>query len=443
MSLEVTQRPIFDNTNWFGVKTPIVYRLQRKDFTFNQVNNNSSDIQLQFNAVNISAQFTPGDVLYIKSDNDEYDLFAEVKASTFSTNTLVTVDAPYTSTAPGGFANNTTSRRLYRVEINLYDIDDILLNDSPFRYNPNTKGAIIADVSSVVRQFVSPLLTFDFAGSEVQVDSGIYQGFYIGYKEVWAGSSEAEVDDDSNPVYGILGGIPIPSATGASYEDYLLGEDGTKLLTKLEILPMWRGYPLLLSAIVNDQTDVYFATNTDSTTPLTTDNEVLTVDLNEVITDQTPDNESVTVYVDGSTPNDISDTLPITLKDACRNPVMLIGRNSLGGHLQWLFDGSQEYTFDYGGGVKAKRLVLVAERITINEWEALQDFISLGEVYRENIIEITTDTNATTRRVGNQVYVIEPDGSMTGVIVIPTRNTTSTRKIKHRFEIEIEYPSLP
>jgi hypothetical protein len=105
-----------------------------------------------------------------------------------------------------------------------------------------------------------------------------------------------------------------------------------------------------------------------------------------------------------------------------------------------MFDVNQEYTFDYGNGRKAKRLVLTTVNLTINEWESLQDFITLGEVYRENIVEFTSTTDATSRRIGQQVYVLNQDGTKIGVIALPTRNTTRTKQIRHIFELEIEYP---
>jgi len=118
----------------------------------------------------------------------------------------------------------------------------------------------------------------------------------------------------------------------------------------------------------------------------------------------------------------------------------LIGRNTLGGCLSWLFDISQDYTFEYADGRKAKRLVLFAEDLTLNEWEALQDFITLGEVYRENIVELTSSTLKTKSRIGSQVYAVDQDGNKVGVIVIPINNQTKTRQVKHKFQIEIEYP---
>jgi hypothetical protein len=434
MSLTVTQRPEITTdgsdpivSKWNAVGNPILYKMQRKDFVFNQVNNNSSNIQLQFNSVNISTSFTAGDQLYIKSDNGVYDGFGLVTASTFSSpNTLVTVAIPYTSTAPGGYAN-TSVRELYRVEVEIYDIDDTLLGT--FIYSPNTKGELIINVSPVLRAHILPDITL--TTDIIQTDSAWVE-FYIKYREVWVGSAESQTNDDSNTYYAVYGAMQIPSEYGGNMFEYVLDEDEVekKLLTKFTKLKAWYGYPFISTFIINS--------TTDSVEALGSTPSSLTAGVYNVVKTQTADFDLV-VENDTLT-SELSETIPVELEGACRNPIMLIGRNSLGGVLQWLFDYSQEYTFDYGNGLKAKRLVLNANGLTINEWEALQDFITLGQVYKNNIVEFTSLTNKTSTRVGQQVYVLNSDGSKTGVIVIPTRNSTETKKIKHFFEIEIEYP---
>ena len=436
MSLTVLQRPQIDTggsdpiiSKWNAVGNPILYKFQRKDFVFNQVNNNSSNVQLQFNSVNIAASFTANDQLYIKSDNGVYDGFGLVTASTFSSpNTLVTVDIPYTSTAPGGYAN-TSARELYRVEVEIYNVDDDLLGT--FIYSPNTRGEVVANVSPALRPHLLPDINFDLIDT-IQEDSDWVE-FYIKYREIWVGSAESQTNDDSNTFYAVYGAMQIPSAYGGNMFEYVLDQDelDKKILTKLTRLKAWEGWPFVSSFIINTTTDSIEALGS---TPATLTAGIYTV----LKTDHTDDFELV---VENTTENDeISETIPVTLEEVCRNPIMLIGRNSLGGVLQWLFDYSQEYTFDYGNGVKAKRLVLTADGLSLNEWEALQDFITLGQVYKNNIIEFTSDTNKTSSRVGQQVSVLAQDGTQKGVIVIPTRNSTQTKNIKHFFEIEIEYP---
>jgi hypothetical protein len=448
--IEVLQRPVLNSSTWNAVGNPVVYKFQRKDFTFNQVNDNSGDLQLQFNSVNIASSFTVGDIIYVKSDNNLYDLFAEVKASTFSTNTLVTLETPYVNSAPGGYANNMTKRANYRLEVNLYDLDDVLLTET-FVYSPTRKGYLLVNVSGMIRPELLPVI--EYTGPSPESDLTIFKAFYISYKEVWTGSSNSATDDDSNPIRAVLASMQIPSATGGNMEDYATWAAGSpdrlqKFLTRFDKLTAWRGWPFFVGFIANEQfSDVGIGAkliNLDGTLHSEPFEPAVigAVNIFDIFDLFNEDSVLFREILIQLTEDVSSEEKTIELKDACRNPVMLLARNSLGGPLQWLFDSSQEYTHDYGGGRKAKRLVLTAERLTITEWEALEEFIGLGEVYRENIIELTPEVDATSRRIGKQVYVLNPDGSKIGVIAIPTRNTTFTRRVKHRFEIEIEFPEI-
>lgn len=587
MSLTVTQRPSqtvgSETSTWNAVGNPILYKMQRKDFTFNQVNNNAGDIQLQFNAVNVATSFQVGDTIYIQSDNGVYDLFAVVTASAFSVNTLVTVDAAYISAAPGGFTNNDDLRPAYRVEVELYrSSDDELISDAVLENSPNRYGEVTINVSKILRAYLSPNNDADLTGStEVFDDTNVYIGFYIKYTEVWLESGESQTDDVANQFFAVLGARQIPSTYGGNMFEYVPfsiviiinqstnfnvdwtnqgsgvnwnltavdinttlttgqtskrarrlctimsgrtyrirftldlytgGSSSTsqltiytgativhsdeypgdftsnvdvtftaasnytyielevsaisvdvsptiddivlelttqsieaKFLTKFNKPVMWAGYPFLMGIIINEDvpSSVYLTAGSDSTAPTYPSGRLIEFDLNQIVTDQTVEEFSITVYEDDSTDDpQLSEVLEIELREACDNPVMLLARNSLGGPLQWLFDGSQEYTFDYGDGRKAKRLILTANNLTVNQWEALQDFITLGEVYKNNIVEFTSATIKTSTRIGQQVYVVDADGDKIGVVVIPTKNRTETRQIKHQFEIEIEYPEF-
>jgi len=136
-----------------------------------------------------------------------------------------------------------------------------------------------------------------------------------------------------------------------------------------------------------------------------------------------------------------SETKSITIKEDCANTIMLQWRNSLGGVECYPFTYNQEYTYDYGGK-KAKRLTLFADNLTLNQWEAIQGLNTNGQSYRNNIIEMTTSLNRTSSQIGQSVYVLNSDGSKTGVVVIPQENTTNTKQQRHSAYVTIEYPEL-
>ena len=451
MSLTVTQRPSQtvggETSKWNAIAHPLIYKMQRKDFTFASITNSGGFVRLVLDSSfgNVASSFDFDDVVYFQTDAGVYAVNGNVTGSSYSApNTLVDLDTAYISSSTG-FVNNETLRPLFGVDVSVYDSSNVLLNADPFRFSPSRKGALIIDVQIILRAYLSPDNNADLTGTtEIFEDSGVFKKFYIKYTEVWTGSAESQTNDSSNQFFAMLGALQIPSTYGSNMGQYVTFEDGgpaAKFLTKLDTPRMWRGYPFLLSVIVGDNVSSnVFLDITDTTTPAAYTGKVLNFDLNQIITDQTVDSDIARLYKDAAPDVLLSEAKTIKLYDAGIKPVMLMGRNSLGGVMQWLFEGSQDEEVDYSNDIKAKKQVLFAENITKNEWDALQDFITLGDVYRNNITEFTSSTVKTSTRIGQQLYVVNPDGTKIGVIASKTNNKTQTEKPRHVFEIEIEYP---
>jgi hypothetical protein len=454
LSLNVTS----DISNWNEAGNPMVYRMQRRDYTFDAIQNNAGKVQLVFYGVNIASSFNAYlDTLYIKDDTSVYDGRGLVIASTFSGgNTLVTLDMPYVSAVTIGYANNETTRANYRVTVSVYNSSNVQIGAASI-FSPTSKGELLIDISAVVKSALSPDVDADLTSStSIFDDSGVYVKFYIKYTEVWTGSAEAETDDVANQYFGVFGARQIPAPYGGNLYDYVSWNDGSplgKFITKLTRPKVWRGYPWVVSALVGDAiTDAvyfrveYFDVNgttisNASTTPTTANNGkiVLFAPAKLLAIPDTAKTAKIRFH------NNVSGNVLVTemtydIVDPCANPVFLLARNSLGGVIQWMFDKVQEYTFEYNDGRKSKRLKMTTTNLNVNEWESVQDFINLGETYRENITELTSSTIKTHTTIGQQVYVIDSTGVKLGVVVIPTKNTTTTRRIGHNFELSIEYP---
>jgi hypothetical protein len=446
MPITITQRPeqsISGETSyWNAVGNPIVYKLQRKDFTFNQVNNVAGFVQLQFNSIDLTGSFAVNDEIYVASDNAIYDSIGLVTAESFAVNTLITTNIPYTSAAPGGFVNNDTLRSSYRIFINLYTPLSVLINEESFVYSTSSKGLLLLNVSGIIRPSINPNNDVVLTTFGAFDDTNPVEGFVLGYTEYWSGSAESETVDGTT-IYAVFGARQIPSAYGGNLADYSSWNDGGpmgKWLTRLTTPVMWRGWPFTLGAIINEGIvgNIYVDAGSNTSTPAAFAGKIIQAVLTGV-TDSV--NDSFTVSVKRSTgPTQIVETKTIEVREACQNPIMLMAKNSYGGPLQWLFDFSQDVGDDYGDDRKARRKILFANNLTSNEWDALQEFITLGEVYKENILEFTSSTIKTSTRIGQQVYAVNQDGTKVGVIVIPTKNITRTKQRKHSFEIEIEYP---
>ena len=150
---------------------------------------------------------------------------------------------------------------------------------------------------------------------------------------------------------------------------------------------------------------------------------------------------TASLRVQTGVPTALSQTLACDVVDPCDNPVLLIWRNSLGGDSLWCFDFNQE--FDYRlNDTKNKRLKLFADQITLNEWEAINELNTVGETYQTPVLELTSSTNKTTLKKGQQVYQLASNGTKTGVIAIATENKTFSRQRTHNAEINILYPDI-
>lgn len=462
MSLSIISRPsktISGETSvWNAVGNPIIYDLRREDFDWNQINNNGGFMQVQFNSIDLSDQFSIGDTVYVKSSNGVYDLTATVTGVSFSTNTLVNLDEEYgSSSGGGGYINNVTTRPGYSAYINVYDGDDELINESPFIFSPDFRGDILVNVSAIIRPTLLPDNNFVIGGGHTQNDSGVFtpSGFYIEYLEDWTGNNESLIyqTDSVNIFFAVLGANQIPASYGGNLAEYVIWQDSAPQAKFLQLMNkpvIWKDWPAFICTIHDVGTTIEMEINdgvsgviSNTTSP---SQKLVMWDLytiiNSAVTDLVIGDLTVTIEQVSGSPATKTESLIIDYRESCKNGIMLLGRNHLGGVIQWLFEYSQEYTFDYGNDRKARRMVLHTDSLTINQWEALQDFITLGQVYRDNILELTSDTIKTSTRVGQQVYIIEQDGTKTGVIVIPTKNQTKTKKYSHEFEIEIEYPEV-
>lgn len=461
MSLVITQRPQAtisgEISKWNAVGNPIVYKFQRSDYIVTQFQNNGGFVDITINGIDLTAVFTGGKEIVFGSDDGTYDhVYATVTSSllTFG-NTHITVSTSYTSSASAGFVNILDSKLQYRVQVNLYDENDVLINAEPFLYSPLANGSLAVNVSGIIRKALKPDNDIDLSSDTIYDDVSVYKAFYIATTEIWTGSAESEDADDSNIFYAVFAGLQIPSAYGGNMALYTSFDDGTPkalFLTKLERLKLWRGYPLMISAIIGDNvtSQVYFSiqyfdgdgniVGSQGTVEDTYTGKILEVIPSNILA--VPDDAvSGRIWITNYDDNVLlTDYLYFDIEDACDNPIYLIARNSLGGVIQWVFDGSQDRGFNYDNDVKSASYTLFAENLTINEWNALQDFIGLGSVYRENITEFTASTIKTSSRVGQQVYAVDADGNKVGVIVRVSSPSTMTKNVKHEFSIDIDYP---
>jgi hypothetical protein len=155
-----------------------------------------------------------------------------------------------------------------------------------------------------------------------------------------------------------------------------------------------------------------------------------------------PSNAEYLSLVFSNTIENLTEIKTLRIKDPCSNPILLWWRNSLGGDAFWMFQFNQSYSYRYDNGRKAKRYVLFASNLSLNEFDAINELNTLGEVYEPAYTELTTSINKSQARIGSQVYMMDATGKKTGVIVIPTEPSTKTRFNLHKIQITIELPEI-
>lgn len=138
----------------------------------------------------------------------------------------------------------------------------------------------------------------------------------------------------------------------------------------------------------------------------------------------------------------LSEVKTLNIQPDCSNIIMLQWKNSLSGDECYPFIYNQEYFYTNSDGKKSKRMILYANGLTPSQWDAIQGCKSVGDVYRTPINELTTSLNRTVGRIGQSVYVLNSDGTKTGVIVIPNSDSSFTKKTIHETTVEIEFPEL-
>lgn len=453
MALSITQRPIKSNCNFNAVGNPLVYRLQRTDYSFNQINNNSGKAQLQFNGLNHTAFFQNGNIVYINRAG--YNVAAPVTASAFTGgNTLVTIDTPYVDSGTGGAINN-SKRTDYIAAVEVFNSAGVAISPQ-LRYSPAESGEMLVDVSKIIRSYLSA--EWKPVASNNQVEDETSLEFYISYHEYYDGNwSGAATSDSANKIIGVFAAMQIISslsalsvyAHGGNMLSYYPVNANSLWLTKFARVSMWRGWPFTLSFLWPSgyttikrrviQYDVAGEYVTSTTTSLTASGGKIH---RMVVGSVNAATKKIEIALLDGSDAVITTTLIIDVKEPCRNIVHLFWKNSLGGDSFWQFDHNQEHSFIIRNGRKIPTLRLYAENLTYDEWEALNELNSATEPLPSFIRDINGIVK-TDFRDDQQVYLINQAGTAkVGVIVASEAPSIRTKDTLHSLEIEIELPEL-
>lgn len=482
MSLTVLERPsksISGETyKWNAVGNPIVYKMQTIDVTFDSVDTLvvGDPIKLKISGANVAAAVTAAmtagtpimsngyQVMWVNFTDPSYlsGPYEFLGATYGAPNTYIdleyigTTDVLSTGINSGGTILG--SGLLNRgVEFTVHDKLGAQLGLSTFTSFMSPNGFTYLDVSKILRTYLTPNNDFDLTQvfpAKVE-DVNVNKEFFIKYREVYTGSANSFTDDTANRFYAMFAALQIPAAQGGNLYQYTTVNDGVPkalFLTKLDRIVYWQEYPFTIEYLVGSNVTGNIKFNASDgfnfigTVNSVQTSKVMQVPFKGIISGVLLDSLDQGVKVwDIFLTNETAalvliDHKVVELRKACINPIMLLGRNSLGGPLWWLFDINQEDTRQIDNERKVRRLRLMAENLSLNEFEALQDFVTLGAVSNDNIQYFDSTVIKTQSRDDQQVYVVDTAGNKIGVTVLALSTRTLTKQVRHRLELVIEYP---
>lgn len=453
---QLLSRPIKDGCN-FNALNPIVYHLRRQDYNFDSVNDSGGLLQLQFDSVNLTAYFQVDDVLYIQGVGTA----TVTDSATSSGDTLVTVDVAYATIDPG-YVNNLSKRTDYKIEVEVFDFETNLAIAPRLVLSPNAAGEVKADISGIVRAFLSA----DW--NEVALnepEQGTSKKVYIKYQEFYDATYFDLISEAASPIVCVFAFIPImlscpPNFSryphGGNMLSYFPGGGTRKFLNRMSEPRMWRGYPFSLSFIwpssisAIDRRIIQYDSEGNL---LSNDLASLNAGSGEIFTDRVhrldlsaildPDAARVLVSLESSG-SAITEQLTVNVLDPCPNQVLLFWKNCLGGDTFWMFDESQDFEFAYPTGRRVRRMRLMTDNLTLDQWDAINELNSPSDVFALNIVdyEMSDVVDKTHFRDDNQVYIINADATKLGVVTVAQPRSTRTGYRKHAMEVMIELPEF-
>lgn len=451
--ISIVSRPIKSGCN-FNALNPIIYNLLRKDFEFSQINDDGGFAQFQIDGEDDTDFFEVGDSVYIQGLGT-----GTVTASSFSTDTLVTVDIAFTATSTG-YVNNLSKRGDHKIEVEVFDFETDESLGPRIVVDTGEDGTVKADVSGILKAY----LYSDWEEVALnEVEAFTSKKFYCIFHEFYDDTYFIEVSDVANPIIAVFGFISLllntpPNFTryahGGNLLSYFPASSSRKFLNRFASPSIWRGYPWSISFIwpesiiaIDRRVKQYNSEGTllsNDLEPLESGSGFISDRVHRLAVGTINANATELKLSLESDGDQITEELTLKVKDPCEVPILLFWKNCLGGDQMWLFDESQEYEHTYPNGRKVKRLQLFSDNLTLDEWDALNELHSVSEIINQNIVdyELSNTVDKTQFRNDQQVYIISDTAEKVGVITVAQGADTKTIFKKHSIQVTIELPEF-
>jgi len=241
-------------SRWVAVHNPILLEWQRKDYEFASVSESGGFLILNFGSATGAAE---NDVLYVNCPGIYSGLATITSLSGNNLITNVSIILPV-GTYPG-YANNTTQRLNYFIEVQIVTIsasatpsDNQIL--ATLLATPDTTGLIKIDISGSLQSYTSNPDTITLnTSANGEKDTGSTIPFKFRTREAWrqfAGLAYQPYESYSSASFGVNGAFQIGHDYNGNYAEYYPSSGPTgKFLTDFSRSRYFAGYPFDVSYI--------------------------------------------------------------------------------------------------------------------------------------------------------------------------------------------------
>jgi len=330
---------------WVAAFNPVIYRFWRSDDKITAITNNSGKIRAVFETF-ASGSFPSGREVFIR-DNYKHDAIFTVDSASGSP---ATVDFNEDFLQAKNFAHSVINaiNAEYRLEVDVFDEDDVKLTVKPLIYQSPQDGRIVVDIQKVLTarmdfKSLTRLNTDKGVSGEVNIERGRFQSFYIQTLEKWTGSSESLASDESKYTgFAVAATLDSGGRFGSNMADHVpnaarASNNHAKFLQKLKRPIIWREYPWTIMFIQDNISslvaEIEWRDSSESVT-LTRSKSVpqaqyvgrYSISIDDIPTTAVTAN----VHLAGGGAK-ITEELICDVEDACNFPLMIEWVNSLGG----------------------------------------------------------------------------------------------------------------
>lgn len=302
----------------------------------------------------------------------------------------------------------------YRVEIELDGFPDIPI----FEFRPDASLAIECNIAPMLRA----------ALSLVEATSSRFQETYVKYQAVWDESSDAQVPLSSDVISFYTG---VNHKLNRRTQFQISKSNGGPFLLWTDKLYAWAGRTQYLDFLNDDDMDadgqvVYTPEGGSPVQIHTFDGSVKGL---QSVSYQYPSSGTITVGAISS--GDTYATIEVEILPECAQPVYIKWINDFGGLTAWLFSYNQVYELSPQILWRDNSILVTADILTWEQWQALQELHKEGIEYGDN------------QKAG--VYCIDMTDEDNELVVFPIAESkqTMTKMVRHQFDITLRYEQIP